>query len=134
MSKELATVLIIINLKNNIRLIQFEKEINWKDFMNNNELSTVNLISRGYLLVNIPSMLIIIAVWFGLTAYMEINGKISAIIGGAMGWVYWELTIKKWIRWALNNHVNPDRLFKIGKMSLLLWDRRKIDSITREGN
>lgn len=47
--------------------------------MNNNELSTVNLISRGYLLVNIPSMLIIIAVWFGLTAYMEISGKISAI-------------------------------------------------------
>ncbi|GAA3758006.1 hypothetical protein [Flavobacterium ginsengiterrae] len=97
------------------------------------ELSSFEIVNKGYLWVNIPSIVIIVAVWFILTAYLEVNGKISAIVGGAIGWIYWEFTIKKWIRWALNNHVNPDRLFKIGKMSLLLWDRRKIDSITREG-
>ncbi|UWY30125.1 hypothetical protein N4T20_09320 [Flavobacterium sp. TR2] len=100
----------------------------------NKELSKLELINRGYLLVNIPSIIIIIAVWFGLTAYLEINGKVSAIIGGVIGWIYWEFMIKKWIRWALDNHVNPDRLFKIGKMSLLLWDRRKIDSIISQRN
>lgn len=97
--------------------------------MNDKELSTAELINRGYLWVNIPSIIIIVVIWFGLTAYLEVNGKISAIIGGVIGWIYWEFTIKKWISWVLNNNVEPGRLLKIGKMSLLLWDRRKIDSI-----
>lgn len=100
--------------------------------MNDKELSTVEIINRGYLWVNIPSIIIILLIWFGLTAYLEVNGKISAIIGGAIGWIYWELTIKKWIIWALNNNVDPDRLLKIGKKSLLLWDRKKIDSILNQ--
>ncbi|MFV8324875.1 hypothetical protein [Flavobacterium sp. ZS1P14] len=100
--------------------------------VNNKEISTQELITKGYLWVNIPSVAIIVLVWFGLTAYLEVNGKISAIIGGVIGWIYWEFTIKKWISWALNHNVNPDRLFKIGKMSLLLWDRRKIDSILNQ--
>ncbi len=100
--------------------------------VNNKELSNFDLINRGYLYVNIPSIIIIVFVWFGLTAYLEVNGKISAIIGGVIGWIYWEFTIKKWIIWALNHNIDPDRLFKIGKMSLLLWDRRKIDSILNQ--
>ncbi|WP_406843307.1 hypothetical protein [Flavobacterium soyae] len=101
--------------------------------MNNKKvLSNIELINKGYLWVNIPSIIIIIFIWFGLTAYLEVNGKISAIIGGAIGWIYWELTIKKWIIWALNNNVDPDRLLKIGKKSLLLWDRKKIDSILNQ--
>lgn len=96
------------------------------------ELSNIETINKGYLWVNIPSITIIVVVWFSLTAYLEVNGKISAITGGVIGWIYWELTIKKWIIWALNNNVDPDRLFKIGKRSLLLWDRRKIDSILNQ--
>ncbi|CAA9202033.1 hypothetical protein [Flavobacterium collinsii] len=95
----------------------------------NKDLSNIELINKGYLWVNIPSIIMIITIWFCLTAYLEINGKISAIIGGAAGWIYWEFAIKKWIRWALSKNVDADRLFKVGKMSLLLWDRRKIDSI-----
>lgn len=93
------------------------------------DLSNIEIITKGYLWVNIPSIIIIVVIWFGLTTYLQVNGKISAIIGGTIGWIYWEFTIKKWISWALNNNVDPDRLLKIGKMCLLLWDRRKIDSI-----
>lgn len=113
-----------------------KNHVNKKDIMmsQRKEISSFEIVNKGYLWVNIPSIIIILTVWFGLTAYLEINGKISAIIGGVIGWIYWEFMIKKWIRWALNNSVNPDRLLKIGKMSLLLWDRRKIDSIISQGN
>jgi|LakMenE18May11ns_1017448.scaffolds.fasta_scaffold9683618_2 hypothetical protein len=99
---------------------------------NSKELSTMEIVNRGWLLVNIPSIIIILVVWFCLAAYLEINGKISAIIGGALGWIYWEFTIKKWIKWALNNDVEPDRLLKIGQFSLLLWNSRQIDKILKE--
>lgn len=99
---------------------------------NSKELSTTEIVNRGWLLVNIPSIIIILVVWFCLAAYLEINGKISAIIGGALGWIYWEFTIKKWIKWALDNNVNPDRLLKIGQFSLLLWNSRQIDKILKE--
>ena len=96
------------------------------------ELSSIDIVNRGWLLVNIPSIIIILVVWFCLAAYLEINGKISAIIGGALGWIYWEFTIKKWIKWALDNNVNPDRLLRIGQFSLLLWNSRQIDKILKE--
>lgn len=99
---------------------------------NSKELSTIEIVNRGWLLVNIPSIIIILVVWFCLATYLEINGKISAIIGGALGWIYWELTIKKWIKWALDNNVEPDRLLKIGQFSLLLWNSRQIDKILNE--
>ncbi|SDG74729.1 hypothetical protein SAMN04488062_1026 [Flavobacterium omnivorum] len=100
--------------------------------MNNKEVSTRELITKGYLWVNIPSVAIILVVWFSLSNVFNLNNLISIFIGGATGWVYWEFSIRKWIEWALNNNVDQDRLFKIGKMSLLLWDRRKIDSILNQ--
>ncbi|HEU4495727.1 MAG TPA: hypothetical protein VFR70_01625 [Flavobacterium sp.] len=102
--------------------------------MNNNrkELSAIELIGRGYLLVNIPIAAIILAVWYCLTTYLEINGRMSAIIGVAAGWIYWELTIKKWVRWALDNNAEPERLLKIGQLSLLLWSRATIDKVLDE--
>lgn len=99
---------------------------------NNKKLSTIEIVNRGWLLVNIPSTMIIVLAWFCLVAYLELNGKISAIIGGALGWVYWEFTIKKWIKWALDNNVEPDRLLKIGQFSLLLWNSKPIDKVLND--
>ena len=99
---------------------------------NSKGLSTIELINRGWLWVNIPSIIIILTVWFCLVAYLELNGKISAIIGGAVGWIYWEFTIKKWVKWALDNNVEPDRLLKIGQLSLLLWNKSTIDKVLNE--
>lgn len=101
--------------------------------MNNKKrLSTIEIVNRGWLWVNIPATIIILIVWYCSVAYLEINGKISAIIGGALGWIYWEFTIKKWIKWALDNNVEPDKLLKIGQFSLLLWNSRQIDKIIKE--
>jgi len=105
-----------------------------KIMSNNKELSTIALITRGWLWVNIPSIIIILIIWFCLITYIEVNSKISILIGAAAGWIYWELAIKKWIKWALDNNVNPDRLLKAGQLSLLLWNRRTIDKVLNEKN
>ncbi len=94
-----------------------------------NNLTTLELINRGWLMVNIPAIIIILFVWYFLANYLNLNGKVSAIIGGASGWIYWEYFIIKWIKWALDNNVNLDRLLKIGKRSLLLWNSSEIDKV-----
>lgn len=95
----------------------------------NKELSTIELINRGWLMVNIPAVIIILIIWYCLIAYVELNGQVSAIIGGAIGWLYWGFAIKRWVKWALDNNIEPDRLLKVGKSSLLLWNRRIIDEV-----
>lgn len=52
------------------------------------ELSTLGLISRGWLMVNIPVVVVISIIWYCLMAYVELNGKVSAIIGATIGWLY----------------------------------------------
>lgn len=99
---------------------------------NNKELSTIEIVFKGYLQVNIPITLIILITWYCLVTYLEISGKIGAIIGVVIGWIYWEFTIKKWVKWALDNNVEPDRLLKIGQLSLLLWNKSIIDKVLNE--
>ena len=100
--------------------------------MNNNELSNQKLIINGWLWVNIPITMIVLVIWYCFTVYFEINNKFSLIIGFIVGWIYWEFMIKKWVKWALDNNVEPVRLLKIGKLSLLLWNRSTIDKVLDE--
>lgn len=78
------------------------------------KLSTLEIVNKGWSMVNIPAVAIIFAIWFCLVAYIHLNGTLSTFIGGAAGWIYWAYMIKKWINWALDNDVVPDRLAKIG--------------------
>jgi hypothetical protein len=98
----------------------------------NNELSTFEIAFKGYLWVNIPIILIALLVWYFLLYFFNFSSSISILIGTSIGWIYWEFTIKKWIKWALDNNVEPDRLLKIGQFSLLLWNSRQIDKILKE--
>lgn len=99
---------------------------------NSKELSTIEIVNRGWLLVNIPSIIIILVVWFCLATFVDLSNGISILIGTSLGWLYWEYSIKKWVRWALDNNVEPERLLKIGQFSLLLWNSRQIDEILNE--
>lgn len=92
-----------------------------------NKLNTRTIVYRGYLYVNIPVIVIILLVSYCLISHTEINSKISILIATASGWIYWEYSIKKWVKWALENDVKPERLLKIGQLTLLLWNRKQID-------
>lgn len=100
--------------------------------MNNRELTNAEVIVKGYLWVNLPIMIIIISVWFCLSQFTDLGTGVSALFGTAIGWCYWEISIKKWVRWCLDNDIDPDRLLKIGQISLLLWNRSTIDKVLNE--
>ena len=95
-------------------------------------LSSRTIIFKGYLWVNLPVTFIIITTWFCLSVFLQLSNTISVFFGTTIGWIYWEFAIKKWIKWALDNKVDSDRLLKIGQTSLLLWNRKSIDKVLNE--
>lgn len=103
--------------------------------MNNiKEITNTELIIKGYLWVNLPVALIIIAIWYCLSGFLSLGTIISVFIGTLAGWYYWEFSIKKWIKWSLNKGVDKERLLKIGKMSLLLSNKSIIDKVIANEN
>lgn len=100
--------------------------------MNEQKLSLTQLASRGWLWVNIPAIIIIVIVWYFLLTYLMINSRLSILIVVVVGWIYWRFTIKKWIQWALDNNVDPKKILRVGKLSLLLWSSLIIDKVIEE--
>lgn len=99
-------------------------------------LTSAQLIWKGYLLVNIPVMIIILSVFFILRLYLHLGVAPSILFGSAIGWIYWEYAVLFWIRWALKNNVEKERLHTLGVNSLLLWkkDIKKIEKILKQLN
>lgn len=96
------------------------------------ELSTLEIISKGYLWVNLPISILMLGVFYLLILFLNLGSLINILICVAVGWTYWEYSVKKWIKWALDNSVKPDRILKIGQLSLLLWNRRPIDKVLKD--
>ncbi|MBL7869455.1 MAG: hypothetical protein JNM71_15675 [Flavobacterium lindanitolerans] len=90
--------------------------------------STFELISRGYLWVNLPVTVIILAVWFGLWTILNLNYIICLFLGTLAGTYFWAYSIKKWIKWAFSNNIDKDKILKIGRISLLLWNMSTINN------
>lgn len=95
-----------------------------------NKISNYQIQFRGQLYVNIPATLIILFSLFILTIYVDLSLNISVIIGGIFAWIYWTYAVKNWIKWAvIENNVDYNRLYKIGKYGLLLWNRDHIKQV-----
>ncbi len=94
------------------------------------QLSSFEIFLRGQLSVNLPVTVIILISFFGLAIYADLSFKLSAIIGCALGWIYWSYAVKNWIKWAaIENNIDHERLYKIGKYGLLLWNRDHIKQV-----
>lgn len=87
---------------------------------------------RGMLRVNLPIVLIIFCSWLFLLNFDIVGIQNAALISGAIGWVYWEFAIVKWIRWSLLQGIDKTKLYKIGKRNLLVWSEFKIDKIAKK--
>jgi hypothetical protein len=92
------------------------------------KIKTTELITKGYLWVNIPVIAIFIIVWLGLFIMLDLNYLISVFIGTIAGWYYWEFAIRKWIKWEIKNDVEKERILKIGRMTLLLSKKSTIEN------
>lgn len=87
---------------------------------------------RGMLWVNLPIFLIIFSSWLLLLSFDIVSVQTAALISGAIGWVYWEFAIVKWIRWSLLQGIDKTKLYKIGKRNLLVWSEFKIDDVAKK--
>lgn len=96
------------------------------------DLNDFKIIIKGQLWVNLPVMLVILLFWYMLFFKFNLDYRLSGILGCVIGWLLWEILIRKWIVWCLNNDVKPDRILKLGKRSLLLWGRNQIDEILKK--
>ena len=89
---------------------------------------------RGMFTVNLPVILIIFTSWLIFVSYNFFGVQNSALISGAIGWVYWEFSVVKWIRWSLLQGIDKTKLYKIGKRNLLVWNEFKIDDVAKKMN
>ncbi|MES2864450.1 MAG: hypothetical protein V4666_10055 [Bacteroidota bacterium] len=94
-------------------------------------LSNFKLILIGQLFVNIPVVLIIIGSLVLFNVNFQIEYLVSLILAVAIGWVYWGFAIRLWIKWALVNNFDENKLLDLGVSWKLLWrfDKVKIDKI-----
>jgi len=98
----------------------------------NNKKTDFKIIIKGQLGVNLPVILIILLFWYILFSKFNLDYRLSGIIGCVAGWLLWEILIRKWIVWCLSNNIEPERILKLGKRSLLLWGRNQIDDILKK--
>jgi hypothetical protein len=99
----------------------------------NKPLSNYEILVKGQLTVNLPVIAVILFFCFSLTIYTDLGFRTSAVIGFIVGWIYWTFAVKKWIEWAaIENKVDKERLYKIGKYGLLLWNRNHIEEVVEK--
>jgi len=96
------------------------------------QLSNFKLILIGQLFVNIPIVFIIIGSLMLLKVTFQIEFIVSLILATSLGWMFWEFAIRLWIKWALKNNFDEDKLLNLGVSWKLLWrfDKVKIDKIS----
>jgi hypothetical protein len=99
--------------------------------MNKKNFSDYDISLRGQLSVNLPVIIVIVFTAFGLSMFLDMNFKITLLIGMVLGWSYWSFSVKKWIQWATKNDVDVDRLVKIGKKGLLVWSKNTVATVTK---
>lgn len=98
------------------------------------ELSTSEIIIKGHLWVNLPIITLICVVFYIIHEYLGQSFNFSLIGGTVIGWIYWDFSVKKWIKWALINNVDSEKLYKIGIKNLLIWSRNDIKQVAEKLN
>lgn len=68
----------------------------------------------------------------GLWTILNLNYIICLSLGTLAGTYFWAYSIKKRIKWAFSNNIDKDRILKIGRLSLLLWNISTINNALRD--
>jgi hypothetical protein len=94
-------------------------------------LSNYDISLRGQLTVNLPVTLIMLLVFILVTLF-ETSLRTNVLIVFVSGWISWSFLVKNWIKWAVKNNVDEERLYKIGKSGLLIWSKFTIETVTKK--
>ena len=87
------------------------------------KLSVSKAIIIGHVVVNGGVLLLI-----GITVYIcyrldLVNLCAAGIIGAAVAWPWWSVSVPRWRRWALGQGVDPEQLQKAGVRTGLVWPK-----------
>lgn len=89
------------------------------------EISSLKIILKGELLVNLPVIGVIISTIF-ILVQLGFPFSIACIISSASGWYTWGKLMNKWKSWGEENDINKERMFKLGKIGLINFYRNRI--------
>ena len=83
-------------------------------------------VAVGWLLVNIPALLIIV---FGLVIGSILVPDavwLFLAVSVLLGWMWWSFTVPRWRRWSLNRGADPSRLQRWAVLTGLVWRKGSI--------
>lgn len=76
----------------------------------------------GQLVVNLPMLGIIAAVWlYGITR--QVPAPVSIAVGAILSWPYWSIAAPRWRQWALGKGVPAGVLQRAAVAAGLLWPK-----------
>jgi hypothetical protein len=100
-----------------------------KNELNMQKVKDSEVIFKGFSFVNLPTLVIMFGGIFLLFCTTDWSFNRCVLLGAALGWIYWEFAVVKWIKWALRMEVDKAKLFKLGQRSFVLWNSSKIDKV-----
>ncbi len=80
-------------------------------------ISLLGAVMLGQLFVNVPVIMIILAVFFIVGMLFPLQPWISLVVALIMGWSWWAFAVRRWRTWAINRGVSPIELTRIAVFS-----------------
>ena len=94
---------------------------------NSNKYKSWKIILIGNLMVNLPITLVILLILFSVIILFGSSMMVPALlISTFIGWYLWAFLLEKWRLWGLRNNVEPERLYRLGKLGLINFYRYRI--------
>jgi hypothetical protein len=105
-------------------------------------LTAARAVLYGHLMVTLPVTMIILVITTGiaimigpssaddcrLAVQLHDIGRtaLGAIVGGAVAWLCWSVSIPRWRDWAEVRGADPDQTQRFGERTLLLWPKGSV--------
>jgi hypothetical protein len=96
--------------------------------MERRSISSARILLWGWVLVNIPVTVLILAFFLVFSAW-DVPYVFAVLGGGAVGWAYWAFAVKQWIRWSHRHGATAERIYNIGKPGLLVWNLEMVQRV-----
>jgi hypothetical protein len=91
------------------------------------KVSSFKIILMGELIVNIPVTAVIIIVCIVSNTLFDLGWFATIVLSSGIGWVFWDKLIAVWVKWARRNGAGSERLFRLSKLGLINFYKRKVD-------
>ena len=90
------------------------------------QLSVGRAVTIGWLVVNLPTLVIIFSVLI-IGFSLVPNGRwIFLALAVLLGWLWWSFTVPRWRRWALNHGADPGKLQRWAVITGLVWRKGSV--------